>query len=349
MRKTSQRTTPSLPIRGSGPVLAGGTGKTSRSGGRAPDLSQPGEVKEKGRRGRQLASSAIPYVLIAPVFVYYLVFWIRPVLAAVTGSFLELDGSVTLEHYLVIFRDEYFRRALFNTLFIVALSVTLEFFVAFGLALLINTRFRGSSVFLSVALIPMALPAVAVGAMWSSGFATYGWLNSLLYYVGLIEADCKIAFLSGGPYSSMLLIVLIDAWQVIPFMMVILLAGMQNLNRELLEAGYVFGATPFVVLREIAAPLLRPTIQTALVLRIISAVQIWLIIVMLFGFRRIPVLLEELVFYKEVLTGPEHFKIALAYSVLVAAVVSAVAILYLKVSGALRRSRLRQEYAACAG
>lgn len=284
-----------------------------------------------------ITKNALPYILIAPVFIYYLTFWIQPVLSAVFGSFLDFNNTLTFQHYLKIIRDEYFYRALFNTLFIVVFSVTIEFFVAFGLALLINMRFKGSGAFFFIAMIPMALPAVAVGAMWSSGLATYGWLNSLLYYIGIIEVDGKIAFLSGGRYASMLLIILIDAWQVIPFMMVILLAGMQNLDEEMREAGYVFGGTRFIVLRKITVPLLKPTIQTALILRIISAVQIWLIIVMLFGFRRIPVLLEELIFYKEVLTGPEHFKIALAYSVLVALVVSAVAIIYLKVSGAFRR------------
>jgi len=284
-----------------------------------------------------ITKSALPYILIAPVFIYYLIFWIQPVLSAVFGSFLDFNNTLTFQYYFKIIRDEYFYRAFFNTLFIVVFSVTIEFFVAFGLALLINTRFKGSGAFFFIAMIPMALPAVAVGAMWSSGLATYGWLNSLLYYIGIIEVDGKIAFLSGGRYASMLLIILIDAWQVIPFMMVILLAGMQNLDEEMREAGYVFGGTRFIVLRKITVPLLKPTIQTALILRIISAVQIWLIIVMIFGFRRIPVLLEELIFYKEVLTGPEHFKIALAYSVLVALIVSVIAIIYLKVSGAFRR------------
>jgi len=62
----------------------------------------------------------------------------------------------------------------------------------FGLALLINTKFRGSSLFLFIAMIPMALPPIAVGAMWSSGLATYGWLNSFLHIIGFIEKTGKI-------------------------------------------------------------------------------------------------------------------------------------------------------------
>jgi multiple sugar transport system permease protein len=215
--------------------------------------------------------------------------------------------------------------------------VTLEFVVAFGIALLINTKFKGSGIFLFLAIIPMALPAVAVGAIWSSGFATYGWMNSLLHHLGLIEETGKIPFLAATPFQSMILIIIIDAWQVIPFMMIILLAGMQNMKEELKEAGYIFGGTRFTVLRKITIPILRPTITTAVILRIIAAIQIWLIIVMLFGFQRLPVLLEELVYFTDVATSEEFFRIGLAYSVLVAFIVSIVAVIYLKVSGAFGR------------
>ncbi len=304
----------------------------SPSASRKP-ISPPVTLSGQSQATRNL----LPYILVAPVFIYYIAFWMQPVLSAVTGSFLDDENAFTLHYYSRIFEDPYFYRALFNTLFIVAVSVTIEFLAAFLLALMINTRFRGAGVFFFIAMIPMALPAVAVGAMWSSGLATYGWLNSLLYHLRIIDINARIPFLASGQYASMLLIVLIDAWQVIPFMMIILLSGMQNMDSEMEEAGRVFGASRITVLRKITVPLLKPTIQTALILRIISAIQIWLIIVMLFGFRRVPVLLEELIFYKEVMRGPENFKIALAYAVLVALVVSAAALVYLKTSGAFRR------------
>ncbi len=302
-----------------------------------PHMIPDGDRAVNCARSERPASNILPYLLIAPVLIYYIAFWLQPVLSAVTGSFLDGENAFTLRYYAAIFRDGHFYRALFNTGFIVAVSVTLEFFAAFILALLINTRFRGSGIFFFIAMIPMALPPVAIGAMWSSGLAEYGWLNSLLHHLGMNETGGRIPFLAGGQFASMLLVVLVDAWQVIPLMMIILLAGMQNMDREMEEAGYVFGGSRLTVLRKITVPLLKPTIQTALILRIISAIQIWLIIVMLFGFRRVPVLLEELIFYKEVLRGPEDFKIALAYAVLVAAIVSAASFAYLKTSGAFRR------------
>ena len=288
-------------------------------------------------RSRELRERIVPYVLIAPVIIYYIFFWLYPVLDSVLNSFRSITGEYSLLNYRYIFTDPVFYRALLNTAFIVVVSVTLEFAMAFGIALLINTKFRGSGVFLFLAIIPMALPAVAVGAIWSSGFATYGWMNSLLMKIGFIEETAKIPFLAATPFQSMLLIIVIDAWQVVPFMMIILLAGMQNLQEEMKEAGYIFGGTRLTVLRKITIPLLRPTITTAVILRIISAIQIWLIIVMLFGFQRLPVLLEELVYFVDVAQSEEFFRIGLAYSVLVAFIVSVVAVIYLKVSGAFSR------------
>ncbi len=288
-------------------------------------------------RSRELRERIVPYVLIAPVIIYYIFFWLYPVLDSVLNSFRSITGEYSLLNYRYIFTDPVFYRALLNTAFIVVVSVTLEFAMAFGIALLINTKFRGSGVFLFLAIIPMALPAVAVGAIWSSGFATYGWMNSLLMKVGFIEEAAKIPFLAATPFQSMLLIIVIDAWQVVPFMMIILLAGMQNLQEEMKEAGYIFGGTRLTVLRKITIPLLRSTITTAVILRIISAIQIWLIIVMLFGFQRLPVLLEELVYFVDVAQSEEFFRIGLAYSVLVAFIVSVVAVIYLKVSGAFSR------------
>ncbi|MFP4461491.1 MAG: carbohydrate ABC transporter permease [Thermotogota bacterium] len=278
----------------------------------------------------------IPYILIAPTVIYYIIFWIRPVLTSIIQSFTpEIGTGFTVENYSRIFNDPVFWQAVVNTGIFVIISVTLEFVVSLGLALIINKKFKGSSLLLAIALIPMALPPVAVGAMWSSGFATYGWLNSLLMSMGLVEEGEKILFLAGNDFQSLMLIIIIDAWQVIPFMMTILLAGLQGIPKESIEAGYVFGGTRFKVLRKITMPMLKPSIQTALILRIISAIQVWLIIVLIFGFRRIPVLLEEVVFFQEQVQN--QYKLALAYSVIVALVVSVVAVLYLKVSGAFKR------------
>ncbi len=287
---------------------------------------------------RETKRNLTPYLLIAPVVIYYIIFWLFPVINAVGGSFLStsLDkgGIFTLANYKAVFKDPIFWQAVINTTIIVIISVTLEFFLAFGLALLINVKFRGSSFFLFLAIIPMSLPAVAVGAMWNSGLATYGWLNSFLIRIGLIDPSNKILFLAGTHFSRMILIILVDAWQVIPFMMIILLSGMQGLQPEMAEAGRVFGGNRWQVLRKITVPMLKQTIITAMILRIIAAIQIWLIIVMIFGFNRLPVLMEQIVLNIDQYMAEEFFRKGMALSVIVAVLVSGVSFIYLKASGA---------------
>ena len=276
-------------------------------------------------------------MLIAPVIIYYCIFWLFPVIEAIVQSFKDVDGNITLGNYIYIFNNPVFYEAFLNTAFIVIFSVTIEFFLAFGLALLINVRFKGSSIFLFLAMIPMSLPAVAVGAMWSTGLATRGWLNSFLMQSGFIDDAGKFLFLAGGKLSSLMLIIIIDAWTVIPFVMIILLAGLQGIGADVREAGYIFGGTKFQVLRKITMPMLKSTITTAMILRIISAIQIWLIIVMLYGFNRIPTLLEQVILNVDQLGSDYFMRIGLALSVIVAVIVSGTAALYLKVSGSVEK------------
>jgi multiple sugar transport system permease protein len=203
--------------------------------------------------------------------------------------------------------------------------------------MLINAKFPGSSAFLFVAMIPMALPAMAVGAMWQTGLTAHGWINSLLYYLGILEEGQKIYYLTGSDIKNLILIILVDAWTVIPSVMIILLAGLQNLPEEAKEAGYVFGGNIWTVFRKITVPMLKPTIQTAVILRLIAAIQIWLIIVLLFGFNRLPVLVERIVYYSDEVAGLYNaYQLAASYTIIVTVIVSIAALVFLQVSGAFR-------------
>ena len=103
------------------------------------------------------------------------------------------------------------------------------------------------------------------------------------------------------------------------------------------EAARSLGEGTVGVLRTITLPLLRPTIQTAVILRLISAIQIWLIMVILLGFSRLPVLVERIVFYHDEVSGLDvSYQMALGYTIIVSVIVSLAALLYLQVSGAFK-------------
>lgn len=294
----------------------------------------------KRKKRAHFFRTATPYILIAPAIIYYVFFWLRPVVTLVVSSFTSAEtAGFTLENFGLVFQDPSFWPAVLNTTIIVIFSVTLEFILAILLALLINQKFPGSSAFLFIALIPMALPAMAVAAMWQTGLTAHGWINSLLYYMGFLAEGDKIYFLTGSDMKNLFIIILVDAWTVIPSVMIILLAGLQNLPEEMKEAGYIFGGSWGTVLRKITFPMLKSTIQTAVILRLIAAIQIWLIIVMLFGFNRLPVLVERVVYYTDEVSGLNNaFQLAAAYTIIVSLVVSIAAIFFLQVSGAFKKS-----------
>jgi len=288
---------------------------------------------------RHMWGKAIPYLLILPVVIYYAAFWFRPVFVSVIGGFTDASGYFTLQNFVMVFNDEAFIPAIKNTTILVIFSVTLEFILALFLALLINRKFAGSGLFLFLAMIPMALPAAAAGAMWITGLTAHGWVNSLLYYLGILAEGDKIYWLAGSEYALLAIVIFIDAWQVIPSVMIILLAGLQNIPEETQEAGYVFGGGFVTVLRKITLPMLKSTIQTAMILRIISAIQIWLIVVFLLGFSRMPILVERIVFYHKEVDGLDiAYQMASGYTIVVSVIVSLVALIYLQVSGAFKRN-----------
>ncbi|MFN2187651.1 MAG: carbohydrate ABC transporter permease [Candidatus Promineifilaceae bacterium] len=291
----------------------------------------------KGRRAMLKAST--PYLLIAPVIIYYALFWIRPVLKLVADSFQTVDGQFSLANFQMVAEDPSFGPAILNTTVIVIFSVAIEFIIALGLAFLINAKFPGASAFLFVAMIPMALPAVAIAAAWQTGFTAHGWVNSLLIYLGILAEGEKIYYLTGSHIQNLVLIILIDAWTVIPSVMIILLAGMQNLPEEMKEAGYVFGGNWWTVTRKITIPMLKATITTAVILRLISAIQIWLIVVVMFGFNRLPVLVERIVYFSDEVSGLYNsYQMAAAYTIIVSAIVGVAALIFLQLSGAFKRA-----------
>jgi len=299
--------------------------------------SGKGVTTPRGRRA--LIRAATPYLMIAPVIIYYAVFWIRPVLKLGVDSFRTSEGSFTLGNFQLVVEDPSFGPAVLNTAVIVIISVTLEFVFALALAFLINAKFPGSSAFLFVAMIPMALPMVAIAAAWQTGLTAHGWVNSLLIYLGILAEGEKIYYLTGSHIQNLVLIILIDAWTVIPGMMIILLAGMQNLSEDVKEAGYVFGGNWWIVTRKITIPMLKATITTAIILRLISAIQIWLIVVVMFGHNRLPVLVERVVYFADEVDGLYNsYQMAAAYTIIVSFIVGIAAIIFLQVSGAFKRA-----------
>lgn len=290
---------------------------------------------EKEVKKRSIFKS--PYMLLLPALLFYLLFWAYPVFTAIKELFTPVSGSgFTFDNVIALFSDETFSEAFTNTIVFALVSIILQFFLALGLALLINRKFKGSSMFLFVMMVPMAIPIAAVGIIWSTGFTEFGWLNSLLEVTGLQEffesvgmLDGRRVWLDASGMKAVLFLVLVDTWTVLPSVMIIILAGLQNLNKEYTEAALVFGATRTQTVKDIVVPIIKPTIITSLLLRIISGVQVWLISVMIFDFNKVPFLVERIVWYTEFFYEVEAEKLAFAYSVFVVMIVMIIATIFL--------------------
>ena len=272
-----------------------------------------------------------PYLLLAPALIYYILFWIRPVINAFVESFTDLEGKASFVNYITIFKDPIFKEAFLNSIGFAIASVILQFIFALMLALLLNKKFKGVNLLLFIALIPMAVPPTAVAVLWKTGFASFGWVNNMLYTMNIITEPIKWLTVEGS--SALGFLVLIDTWTVLPSVMIILLAGLQNLNKEFEEAAYVFGATKWQVIKDITIPILKPTIITAIILRMIAAIQIWMLSVMMFGYGRVPFLVERIAYYTEVVSEMDtSYKTSLAYSVLVTIIVLVSVTIYLRIN-----------------
>ncbi len=280
---------------------------------------------------RKFIKKWFPYLLLTPALIYYILFWIRPVISAFVESFTDLEGKASFVNYIAIIKDPIFKEAFLNSIGFAIASVIIQFIFAFMLALLLNKKFKGVNLLLFIALIPMAVPPTAVAVLWKTGFASFGWVNNMLYTMNIITEPIKWLTVEGT--SALGFLVLIDTWTVLPSVMIILLAGLQNLNKEFEEAAYVFGATKWQVIKDITIPILKPTIVTAIILRMIAAIQIWMLSVMMFGFGRVPFLVERIAYYTDVVSEMDtSYKTSLAYSVLVTIIVLVSVTIYLRIN-----------------
>ncbi len=169
-----------------------------------------------------------------------------------------------------LINDPYYWNALRNMV-IYVLSVLVQYAIAFGLALLLNAEIRARKVFRVAFLLPFMLSPVAVSWMIGKSLMEYrfGPAATLMRHLGWDSP----AFLA-TPWIARLSIIAMDSWVWIPFIMILLLAGLQALPKEIAEAAKVDGATPWQSFWQITFPLMLPVSITAIVLRIIFQLKL---------------------------------------------------------------------------
>lgn len=203
--------------------------------------------------------------------------------AEASGEVVEQDGflglgfDITLENYERMLSDQRLHATIRNTLFYVFVGVIIQYLAGFGLALLLNQDFFGRNLVRVIFLMPMMMTPVAAAytgrMMFDSSISPLAqFQRTLTSFVqsipgGLFEDTViRVPWLTDGAVAP-LTMVLIDSWQWIPFMTLLLLAGMQTIPDEIYEAARVDGASAWRILRSITFPILLPISATVILIR----------------------------------------------------------------------------------
>ena len=235
-------------------------------------------------------------------------------------------GQFTTKYIQRMVNDRFFMPALRTTLLIIVLVIPVQFVLAIIMALVIQANLKGSGLFLYIFSIAIGVSDLAVGILWYSIFTQFGYLNSVLQGLGLIDAP--ITYLSANTRHWIIIAVcLAEVWRATALVMVIVVAGMQAISREVLEAAEVFGATLWQRVRYIILPLLRPSLQVALILRTILAFQVFAVVIVLGGGDIVTVLANET--YRQYY-DLRNFNVAAAYAIFILILSMISALFYLR-------------------
>ncbi|MGE3272290.1 MAG: carbohydrate ABC transporter permease [Chloroflexota bacterium] len=227
-------------------------------------------------------------LMILPLALYIMLLTFVPVLQAIGLSFTDryTEAFPTLSNYQYIIGRPDFADAFVNTIGITLMGVTMEMTVGLILALMLARQFAGRGFFRTVILTPMGVPTLVAGAAMLYFFRTNGYLNEALLRLGLI--DVPIYWTESG-LRGMFAVALADMWKVTPIVVLLLLAGLESIPRDVYEAADVDGASAWDAFRSITIPLLMPAITMALIVRAIDAFRIF-DVVMVMASRSIPVM-----------------------------------------------------------
>ena len=219
-------------------------------------------------------------LFLLPLVVLLVGLTLYPIATSIYTSFTNLHLArpnapvrfIGLEQYRQMFANELFWTTFRNTLVMVTGAVSSQFLLGFGLALLLDRELPGIGIIRTILLLPLMVTPVVAALVWSLMLnPSTGVINYLLMLVGWSEPP---VWLGSGPLA-MLSIILVDAWQWTPFVMLLLLAGLQGIPKEFYEAAELDGATFLQRVWHIILPMLKPLIGVVLLLRVMDAFKIF--------------------------------------------------------------------------
>ena len=265
----------------------------------------------------------IPYLLIAPATVFLGVLFVVPLVQTIALAF-RTDEGFSLGNFARMAGDINFSDAMIDTFSVVALAVPLQLVLALVMAMMLRHIRRGRDLVLWIWSIPLGISDLAAGLVWLAILNDRGYLNTLLFHLGVIDGP-QSWLTYETPTALLIAIVVAELWRATAIVLVILAAGVQLVPKEYGEAADVFGATPWQRFVRVTLPPLRPSIQTALILRTVLAFEMFATVLTLGG-RNFPVLVSEAFNWQYF---QQDYGVAAAYAIMVMAASLAATLVYL--------------------
>ncbi|HEX6507912.1 MAG TPA: sugar ABC transporter permease [Chloroflexota bacterium] len=230
------------------------------------------------RRGISLGSHKNGWVFVIPAVLVLLLLNIFPLIYSIALSFSNVStdnglsfGTATLDNWRILLNDSSFWDSLKFTILFVVLAVTIEYFIGFGLALLLWRPIRFGGFFRVLFSIPMMLAPVAIGFMFRMIYdQSNGPVDGVLQGIGVNQvpwlAESKWAVAS---------VIIMDVWEWTPLLFLLLLAGLQALPEDAIEAAQLDGASGLRIVTSVIFPILAPISVMVVFLRMVDAFTIF--------------------------------------------------------------------------
>lgn len=244
------------------------TSTTARAAARAPG---------RARRPRTLAQrqAAWGYLFAAPATLHIALWTGLPIVVALALSLTSYDMLNPPEwlgfgNYATLVQDPIFRRAMLNTLILAIVGVPISMFISLALAVMLDQGLRGTSVFRTAVFLPHVTATVAIAMIWLWIYSPgdNGLINMALSFVGIPNQQFLVS-----PDQALGSVILVTIWQGIGLKMMIYLASLQGIDRQLYEAANIDGASVVQKFFKITVPMLRPTTFFILVTSIVGNFQ----------------------------------------------------------------------------
>ena len=266
----------------------------------------------------------LPYLLIGPATVFLVLLFVVPLVQTIALAFTD-NGAASLTNFRKMVGDLNFGLSVRNTFLLVLAVIPLQLCLALTMAMMVQKLEKGRDLVLWIMIIPLGISDLAAGLVWLTILQDRGYFNTVLNMLGLI--DGPVNWLSyESPISLFVGVMLAEIWRATAIVVVILISGLQLIPKEYSEAAEVFGANSWTRFRKITLPLLKPSIQSALILRTVLAFEVFAVVYALSG-RNFPVLVGEAYAWQHV---NQNNGVAAAYAILVMVISLAATVIYIK-------------------